>query len=206
MSRTVLYILGAFVIALLAYFLMNRSEDISASCKEVNPRIVAFGDSLVVGYGAEGSGFVEQLSFATGITIDNEGVNGDTTGSALRRIDSILEKNADIVIVLLGGNDALRRIPITETETNLDNILTQIQESGSKIILLGVVGGIPDPYASMYEGLAEKHEAEYVPNVLRGLIGRKEFMADGIHPNVAGHERIRERVGEALAEVCVEIK
>src|SRR5215212_11260441 len=72
--------------------------------------IIAFGDSLTAGYGANpGEDYPSRLSTMIGATIVNAGVNGDTTESALARVDAdVLARDPRIVLVGLGGNDLLR--------------------------------------------------------------------------------------------------
>ena len=91
-------------------------------------RIIAFGDSLVQGVGASpGHDIVSVLSRRLGVPIVNAGRSGDTTGAALTRLDSaVLSRNPRIVIVLLGGNDMLRRVPRATTFDNLD-LRTQLE-------------------------------------------------------------------------------
>ena len=115
--------------------------------------IVVFGDSLVAGRGASaGQDFVSVLSRRLGTTIVNAGQSGDTTGAALARLErDVLALNPRIVVVLLGGNDYLRRVPTTQTFSNLDSIVDQIRERGAAVVLVGVaVGLMSDPYREEY--------------------------------------------------------
>lgn len=159
-------------------------------------RIVAFGDSLVVGIGADpGSDWVSVVSRSLGLPIVNAGVAGDTTASALARIDTILEPPPDLVIVLLGGNDALQRLPVPSTIQNLRAIIEKIQERGAAVLLLGVRGGIiGDPYHRELAGLARQTRAGYVPNILDSVWGNSHVMADEIHPNNTGYYIIANRL------------
>jgi acyl-CoA thioesterase-1 len=149
--------------------------------------IIAFGDSLVAGRGASsGQDFVSVLSKRLGIPIINAGRSGDTTGSALARLDGdVLALNPRIVIVLLGGNDFLRRIPTDETFANLGTIVDRVRRHGSAVVLVGVtVGLLTDPYGAQYEALAQRTSAGLVPDILGSIIGHTDLMADSIHPNV----------------------
>ena len=88
------------------------------------------------------------LSARVGVPIVNAGRSGDTTGSALARLDSaVLSQNPRIVIVVLGGNDVLRRVPHEETFANLDAIVGRIRDRGAAVILVGLsVGVFTDAY------------------------------------------------------------
>lgn len=198
--------IGALIIIGSAGYLLFFTTTLEpmASCSDTAPKIVAFGDSLVYGYGAtKGNNFVSVLSTSIGVPITNLGVNGDTTASALERIDAVADTNPDIVIVLLGGNDALRRVPVSETEENLNSIISTLKQEGNEVILVGVIGGFPsDPFKPMFQRLSETHGVEYVPNVLSGIIGTTNFMSDEIHPNDAGYAKIAAKIQPALEQVC----
>jgi lysophospholipase L1-like esterase len=201
-SRKTIFILcGAIAIALIAFFVWrSRQTTEIANLDSTGTSIVAFGDSLVYGYGStHGKDFVSLLSTRVGQPIINMGKSGDTTTSALERLDSVLAANPRVVIVLLGGNDLLRRVPIDTTFANLDTIVDAIQAHGSAVLLLGIRGGLlSDPFAARFSAFAEEHHAAYVPNVLDGLLGHREYMSDEIHPNDAGYERVAAKVAPVL--------
>lgn len=166
--------------------------------------IIAFGDSLVEGRGATpGNDFVSLLSKRLRVRIVNAGRSGDTTGTALQRLDrDVLSRNPRIVIVLLGGNDFLRRVPVEQTFANLQAIVKRIRSRGAAVVLVGVsIGLISDPYGSAYEQLAREAAAGLVPDVLDGILGRRELMADAIHPNDRGYEIMAERLEPAIREL-----
>jgi lysophospholipase L1-like esterase len=163
--------------------------------------VVAIGDSLVEGVGAETpGGFVAMLSRKIGIEIDNQGYSGDTTGTALLRLDrDALAKQPDVTLVLLGGNDALQRIAPEVTFANLEAVIRRLKNGGSKVLLLGVRGGLFfDRYDSEFERLAESENVEFVPDVLDGIWGRDDRMFDEIHPNETGYRMIAEKVEPVL--------
>ncbi|MES2931403.1 MAG: GDSL-type esterase/lipase family protein [Patescibacteria group bacterium] len=186
---------------------MPKGREQLQSCADKAPNILAFGDSLVSGYGVpEGDDAVSALSLKLGVPVANFGVSGDTSAEALKRINTILERQPDIVIVLLGGNDALQQLPVAETERNISEILKKLQQAGIRPVLGGVLGGFPtDPYASMFARLASEHEVSLVPNVLSGLIGTNEYMSDPIHPNTSGYARIADKLYPKVQEACLEL-
>lgn len=166
--------------------------------------VVAFGDSLVEGRGATAGGdLVSVLSTRLGVSIVNAGHSGDTTGAALARLErDVLGLNPRIVIVLLGGNDYLRRVPTDETFSHLDEIVTQIREQGAAVILLGVgVGLVTDPYQEEYDALARRASAGLVPDILDGILGHPDLMSDSIHPNNRGYAMIADRVEPVLRDL-----
>jgi len=136
------------------------------------------------------------------IEIVNLGVPGDTTADALRRLDDLLMLDPKAVIVLLGGNDTLKRVPVEATFTNLTAIIESIQGAGAAVVLAGAPGGLyAARYDKEYERLAKVYEVGYVPNILKGLLGRPEYMADAIHPNNEGHMIMAARIEPVLREV-----
>ncbi len=183
------------VIAPLLYFVF-RSDTTITNYPPKNQKVVAFGDSLIEGVGStSGNDFVSVLGRKLGIEIVNKGKSGDTTAMALLRMDDVLALEPGIIIVLLGGNDFLRRVPKKETFENLSIIIERFQNTGAVVVLLGVRGGIlGDGYEKDYSGLAKKYSTAYVSNILDGLITKPEYMYDSIHPNDSGYLLIANRV------------
>ncbi len=165
--------------------------------------VVAFGDSLIEGVGATtGNDLVSQLSKKIGEPIVNLGIAGNTTEEGLARVDRIREFKPKVVIVLLGGNDYLKKVPKAETFKNLNAIITKIQSTGAVVVLLGIQGGLlGDPYENEFENLAKAKGTVYVSNVLEGLVGNMKYMSDAIHPNDAGYAKIVQRVYSELKKV-----
>lgn len=166
--------------------------------------IIAFGDSLVAGRGATGGNdFVTLLSRRIRLPIVNAGRSGDTTRSALARLDrDVLSRDPKIVIVLLGGNDFLRRVPVEETFANLGEIVEKIRTRGAAVVLVGVsVGLLSDPYGREYEELARRAAAGLVPDILDGIIGHADRMSDSIHPNDRGYLLIADRLEPVLRQL-----
>ena len=197
------YLLGAgFVIGAALFVVFGGEPDIKNYPPKDGP-IVAFGDSLVQGVGATiGNDLISLLSKKIGEPIVNLGISGNTTAQGLERVDEVLQKEPRVAIVLLGGNDYLRKVPISETFSNLRTIIERIQASGSIVLLLGVRGGlISDRFDSYYEDLAEETGSAYVSDVLSGLITDQRYMSDAIHPNDIGYARIAERVVPVLKEI-----
>ena len=195
---------GVIAVMLLAfYFLRDDSPEHVTNYPPEGTVIVAYGDSLVGGVGAtEGNDFVSILSRNIGVPIENLGVSGNTSELGLARIDEVILRDPDIVLLLLGGNDYLQRIPRDVTLQNLGNIITKLHEAGSIVVLLGVRGGVlRDNFKKDFENLAREQNTAYVPNVLDGLIGNSEFMYDAIHPNDKGYALIAAKIEPILKKL-----
>ena len=169
--------------------------------------VVAFGDSLTVGHGVPpGKNFVVYLSEYTNIPIINAGVTGDTTGEALLRLQAdVLDKKPNVVTVLLGGNDLLKGNSEEVVRANLKIIIREIKKIGAKVILIGGSKQLAPAFEMVFEKIAmEEKVAGYVPDVLRGMLLRKDLLFDDIHPNDRGHKIIAERILPTLERVLKE--
>ncbi len=191
-------IFGSLVLIVLGigYFLFRGGTEIK-NYPSSGKDIIAFGDSLVSGVGAtaEDKNFVSVLSQKIGKPIINLGVSGNTTADGLARLSELDKYRPKIVLLLLGGNDYLRKIPAETTFNNLGKIIENIQSRGAVVVLLGVRGGLlTDKFESEFEKLSEKYKTGYVSNVLSGLITNPQYMSDAIHPNDLGYSVIATRV------------
>ena len=165
--------------------------------------IVAFGDSLIEGMGStQGNDLISQLSKQIGQPIINLGNAGDTTADGLARMNQLDEYKPKVVILLFGGNDYLKKVPISETQRNLSQIIQNIHSRGSVVLLLGVRGGIlQDRFKTVYETLSDVHKTAYVSDVLDGLLTNTLYMSDSIHPNNLGYTTITMRVAPVLKKL-----
>lgn len=198
-----LFVATTVLMLVVALFLFRYSD--SPPITNYPPKkeaVVAFGDSLVFGQGAsEGNDFVSVLSRAIGRPIVNLGVPGDTTEDGLARADVALGENPGIVLILLGGNDYLRRVDEEITRANLGALIERFQDAGAVVVLLGVRSGILiNGRDDMYEELSETYGTIYVEDVLDGIFGNANLMYDGIHPNDAGYRMIAERLADVFRE------
>jgi len=159
--------------------------------------VIAFGDSLTAGFGAPaGEDYPSSLSKLIGVSVVNAGVSGDTTDAALARIETdVLSKEPRIVIVGLGGNDFLRGVPRSSTETNLRAIVRKVQGSGAMVVLLGFTfPRLGANYEEMYERVADEEGCLLIPGILKGILTDSSLKSDEIHPNVRGYQLMAERV------------
>ena len=131
------------------------------------------------------------------------GVSGDTTASALARLDEdVLSQNPRIVLVGLGGNDFLQSVPLATTEANLRTIVRDIQRGGAMVVLLGFrFPSISANYESMYERVAGDERCLLVPDMLDGILSNPQLKSDEIHPNAAGYALMAERLETPLKKL-----
>jgi len=194
-------VIGILLLGAVFYFFSSAREAKIANYPSSGTDIIAFGDSLVVGAGATyGNDFVSLLSKKIGQEIINLGVSGDTTDDGLARLDELDRYRPRVVLVLLGGNDHLKKVPMEKTFENLGKIIQNIQSRGAIVILLGVKGNLlGDKFEPEFKKIHKKYATAYIPDVLDGLFGNGKFMADAIHPNDAGNAIIAERIYPILA-------
>ena len=164
--------------------------------------LVILGDSIASGYDVEPEdAFPALLAARLPIPVLNAGAPGDTTRSALRRIDrDVLARDPRIVLVELGGNDFLARRPLAEFEADLSAIVSRIQAGGAMVALAGFeIGFLGEDYGAIYERVAERQRCLLIPDLLDGVLGR--HTSDRIHPDAEGHRLIAARLEPPLQEL-----
>jgi acyl-CoA thioesterase-1 len=177
-------------------------------------KILALGDSLTAGYGLPaGQGFVPQLQAALKARgIDAEvldgGVSGDTTAGGLARLDWLLAANPQVVIVELGGNDALRGLDPGQAKANLGVILQKLTRQHRAVLLTGMLAppnlgaDYGTAFNAIYPDLARQYGVALYPFFLDGVAANPALtQADGMHPTAQGVAIIVKRLLPALLPV-----
>jgi acyl-CoA thioesterase-1 len=194
------------LLALLALVLTAAaSRSVAAEGKPLT--ILAFGDSLVAGFGlGSRDGFTAKLELALkakGIEarVVNAGLSGDTSAGGLARLDWALEPKPDFAIVELGANDGLRGLDPGQTRANLDAILGKLKAKGVPVLFAGMYAPPnmgPDygkAFNALYPELAQKHGVLFYPFFLEGVAAEASLnQPDGIHPNAKGVDIIVARI------------
>lgn len=176
------------------------------------PTILVLGDSLSAGYNIDvEQGWVELLNQKLQQegyphTVINGSISGDTTTQGLLRLPTLLEQHdPEIVIIELGGNDALRGTPPNAIKRNLSKLIDTSKRSGAEVLLLGIQ--IPPNYGQRYAQaffdnyaqLANEKKVKLVPFFLENVGGNDELMQDdGIHPNVKAQPLLLENIWPQL--------
>ena len=169
----------------------------------------AIGDSMTAGYGVPAElsypAQLEQELKKRGFDyrVVNMGVSGDTTASALARIDSdVLQHNPRIVIVGLGGNDFLQGVPLDATERNLRSAIRAIHVAGAMVVLLGFrFPSLSASYETMYARVAKDERCLLIPDLLDGILSNPTLKSDEIHPNARGYALMAERIAPPVAKL-----
>lgn len=169
--------------------------------------ILALGDSLTEGYQLPAEqaypAQLKNMLQSKGYNYDviNSGVSGETSTGTAERIDWILSQiDADIVILTIGANDAMRGIDLDITRSNISQIIQTIQAQNIPIILGGMEiyqnlgSDYVTQFASLYPALAKEYQTALIPFFLQGVAADPTLnLADQIHPNQAGYGVIVER-------------
>ena len=173
------------------------------------------GDSLSAEYGiARGSGWVALLQERLAQqkkpwTAVNASISGDTTSGGRSRLAGLLRQHQPAIVVIeLGGNDALRGLPLQSSTDNLRHMVQAAKASGAQVLLLGMQ--VPPNYgqsyarkfAGMFVEIAREQKAALVPFLLKGIADGPDaaalFQADRIHPRAEAHPRMLENVWPSL--------
>ena len=166
--------------------------------------ILAFGDSLTYGTGA--SSFHDYPSMLAGLTereVINEGVPGEVSGDGLKRLPALLDEyQPELLILIHGGNDMLRKIPSEQTIVNLSKMIDEAKSRNIAVVMLGV----PQPNlfglssADFYQTIAENQRILADFDTLPDILADNGMKSDMIHPNDAGYQRMADNIFKLLRE------
>jgi acyl-CoA thioesterase-1 len=180
------------------------------------PVIVAFGDSLTAGFGADPGksypDFLQQELDRRGYRyrVANAGISGETTTDALERLQTVTDLKPAVAIVEFGGNDGLRGLPVSITRSNLDRIVAGLKGSGAEVLLAGMT--LPPNYGPdyiatfqrVYSDLAAKYKVALIPFLLDGVAGTSRMQRDGLHPTADGNRLVAATVMRYLEPLLPE--
>jgi len=183
---------------------------------EARPTILFLGTSLTAGLGLDpDSAYPQRIQRkidAAGLPyqVVNAGVSGETSAGLLHRLDWVLKRPADVLVVETGANDGLRGLPITATTATIGSVLDRIKRDRPAATLLLVQMEAPPnmgpaytrAFHSMFPTLAKEHGATLLPFLLENVAGRPNLnQSDGIHPNNTGEEIVANNLWRALQPV-----
>jgi acyl-CoA hydrolase len=186
----------------------------AAECRlPAGATVLAIGDSLTRGQGADGQGYAEQLQPLLAqqpgrqdISVANLGINGEQSAGLAARIDAALaEHRPAVVLITSGGNDFLRRAAEEDTRRHLADVVRKVRAAGAHAVLFAVprpslaaAAGLPSDHP-VYETLADELKLQVLPGVVAGVLSKPELRSDQIHPNAAGYALMAAAAAEALS-------
>ena len=175
--------------------------------------LLIVGDSLSAAYGVPSDRAWVQLlqerlnnNGLSQWNVVNASTSGETTDGGARRLPGLLADNSpDVVVIELGGNDGLRGFPPNVIESNLAQMISQVQDTGAQAILVGM--RIPPNYgqrytqmfADIFPKLSDRYNTALVPFFLQGVYDQDGMMQDdGIHPSVEAQPKLLENMWPVL--------
>ena len=197
---------------------MAQATSKTAAAPIRQPVILVLGDSLSAEYGlARGTGWVALLEKQLtqeklAATVVNASVSGETTSGGRSRLAALLAQHKPShVVIELGGNDALRGLPLKNTEENLTVMTQAAQKAGAKVLLVGMQ--VPPNYGSgytrqfeqLFSKVAQEQKVPLVPFLLAGIGDAADsaqwFQADRIHPTAKAQPRMLDNVWPQLSKL-----
>ena len=175
--------------------------------------ILFLGTSLTAGLGLEpDSAYPQQIQRKIDASrlpyqVVNAGVSGETSAGLLRRLDWVLRRPADVIVVETGANDGLRGLSVDATRATIGDVLSRIRrERPNAAIVLVQMEAPPNlgqeytaAFHALFAELAREHGATLMPFLLEGVAGESKLnQADGMHPNNAGERIVADNVWRAL--------
>lgn len=163
--------------------------------------IVAFGDSLTFGTGAEPTeSYPAVLEKMVGRRVVNAGVPGEVTGDGLSRLPEVLEREKPALLLLChGGNDQLRRLNQQQAANNIREMIRLAQKRGVAVVLIAVPAlGLSLSPPPMYREIAKELSIPIEEETLSTVLADSSFKSDYIHPNAAGYRRLAESIATLL--------
>jgi acyl-CoA hydrolase len=177
--------------------------------------VVILGDSLTYGTGADsGEDYASILAGTTGWHVINAGIPGNTSSDGLARLPGLLaahdagEQKIDLLIIELGGNDFLKRVPEPETVNNLKSILSQAKARSIQTALIAIpefspvgaaLGSLSDH--PLYAKLAKETDTPLIKDVFSDVLAKNSLKADPIHPNAAGYRAVADALQHRLVDL-----
>lgn len=183
-----------FLLSLVALGLTSCRSNSTKTAIPKGATVVALGDSLTFGYGSSANhDYPSLLAKKTGWQVINAGVNGDTSADVLARLDDVIAKNPDLVLLGVGGNDVLKRIAPKTTQDNLLKIISKLQNNGIDVII------IAQPHVSLgallgkaqdnpiYKTVADETDTPLLSKTWSKVLSDVSLKSDKIHANDQGY-------------------
>lgn len=194
------YIIVAILVILVLNILPKENSKMNRLL--TNDTILAFGDSLTYGHGAnDHESYPALLSSLSGHKVINAGINAETSNEGLQRLPKLLEnKSIKLMILCFGGNDILRRQSMGTLKNNLKMMIHMAKTRNIDVLLISVPNinlfGL-SPLA-LYEEVAEEEDVPLLSGVLAEILDNPILKSDQIHPNALGYKQMAEEIYHSL--------
>ena len=186
------------------YYKSSRDVDMSSLSLPLDTKVLAFGDSLTLGYGvSKEQSYPSLLAEYLHVTVVNEGVSGEFSEQGLAHLPALLEQyQPDILVLCHGGNDILRKKDLEKTKENLTHMVKLAQSKGVYVLLVGVPVfdilnfNVPD----FYYDVAKENDILMEDESLKSIVQSDNLKSDQVHPNAAGYELMAKKIAQLLSD------
>lgn len=197
------YSFNLITIFLIAGVLASCSDNAKLQALDANSTILAFGDSLTYGTGtSRNKAYPAVLERLINRKVINAGVPGETSKNGLSRLPGLLEKHHPrLIIICHGGNDILRKLDLSKTRNNIQQMINLARQNNSEVMLIGVPEfGLFLNTVPIYQALADENHVPIANNILGDIIGNNSLKSDHIHPNTQGYQLLAENINIVLKQ------
>ena len=196
------YVIVAVLIILI--FITLPKQTSTHTTLSSNDTILAFGDSLTYGQGANhDKSYPAILSSLTGHKVINAGNNGETSTDGLRRLPKLLkDKSIKLMILCFGGNDIVKRQSIETLKSNLKKMIHMAKAKKIDVLLISIPNlsffGLSS--LDIYKEIAEEENIPLIEDMLANIFSQPSLKSDHVHPNALGYKQIADEIYHALKE------
>ncbi len=192
---------GCCILLLLSITGCNKTVPLAALPEDAV--VMAFGDSLTYGTGVENEhSYPTILSRLISRKVINVGIPGEVSEDGLHRLPGLLDEHQpDLLILTHGGNDILRKKPLSALKNNLLKMINLSRERGIEVVMLGIPKpGVFMSSAELYPEVAEQTQTAINTDVLADILSQSELKSDAVHPNAAGYRIMAEALNDLLRD------
>ena len=186
------------------YWKTQGEVDVGSFSLPLETKILAFGDSLTLGYGVSKElSYPSKLSELLHVEVVNEGISGEFSTKGLERLPALLDKHKPQILVLChGANDILKRNDLLVTKENLNKMVLLAKEKGIFVLLIGVPSYdiLSFTVPSFYYEVAKANGLEIEDRALKKIFESDELKSDQVHPNKLGYELMAKNIAKILSE------
>jgi len=189
------------VLSFVLILLTACSDDAKLQPLDSNATILAFGDSLTYGTGSSrNKAYPAILKNLIKRKVINAGVPGEISENGLRRLPKLLTSHhPDLIIICHGGNDILRKLDLTKTQKNIQQMIDLARNNNTQVVLIGVPAfSLFLSKVAIYQKLAQQNNVPIDNNSLADILKNNSLKSDYIHPNSKGYQQLAENLSLLL--------
>ncbi|MDT8281730.1 MAG: arylesterase [Gammaproteobacteria bacterium] len=177
------------------------SDNTQLQALDINATVLAFGDSLTYGTGtSRDKAYPAILQTLIRRKVINVGIPGETSEQGLRRLPALLDAyHPDLIIICHGGNDILRKLDLSKTQKNIQQMIDLARHNNTEVILIAVPAfNLFLSKVAIYQSLANDNNIPIEDNSLAKILASNALKSDYIHPNSTGYQQLAEDISQLL--------